>query len=117
MADVKMKNTFVDVELETGEVVKATLTYYHLLQLKNKHKDIYDRYNKIMVKGPQDEFDNLTIIYTGYLCAVLAESSIEDAMSEEEFICAFTPDREYTGQILSQLINPKKAKASANRSN
>ena len=115
--DVKMKNTFVDIELETDEVVKATLTYYHLLQLKNKHKDIYDRYNKIMVKGPQDEFDNLTIIYTAYLCAMLAEGAFDDAMSEEEFISVFTPDREYMGQILSLLINPKKAKASANRSN
>lgn len=116
MADVKLKNTFVDIELETGEVVKATLTYYHLLQLKNKHKDIYDRYNKIMVKGPQDEFENLTIIYTGYLCAMLAEGAINDAMSEEEFICAFTPDREYMGQILMRLLNSKKAKASANHS-
>ena len=116
MADTKMKNTFVEIELETGEVVKATLTYYHLLQLKNKHKAVYDRYNKIMVKSPQDEFENLTIVYTGYLCAMLAEGTIDDAMSEEEFICAFTPDREYMGQILGMLLNPKKAKASANHS-
>lgn len=115
MADVKMKNTFVDIELETGETVKATLTYYHLLQLKNKHKDVYERYNKIMVKAPQDEFENMTIIYTGYMCAMLAEGKMNEAMSEEEFLCVFTPDREYAGKILTQLLNPKKAKASADR--
>lgn len=112
----KMKNTFFDFELETGETVKLTLSYWFLLQLKNKHKDIYERYNKIMVNNPQDEFDNITILYTGYLCGLLSEDKIDEAMSEEEFICAMTPDRQYIGEALTALIAPKKAKASANRS-
>ena len=112
----KMKNTFVDFELETGEVAKLTLSFYALLQLKNSKKDVYERYNKIMTKGPQDELEGITILYTAYLCGLLLNNKIDDAMDEEEFICSVTPDREYVMETMQGLINPKKAKASANRS-
>lgn len=112
----KFKNTYVDIELETGETVKATLAYIHLLHLKNHNKEIYDRYNRIMTKGPQDELEIITVIYAAYLCACVANDEIEEAMTEEEFLSVMSPDREYAGQILTQLYNPKKAKASADRS-
>ena len=108
------KNTFVDIDLENGETVKATLTFYYLLQLKNKHKKAYERYNKIITNGAADEFDNITVMYTGYLCAFLADNGdIEDAMSEEEFISVLSPDREYLTECVTMLLAPKKAKASA----
>lgn len=114
---MEAKNTFVEIELETGEVVRATLTFYYLLQLKNKHKKVYERYNKIITNGAADEFDNITVMYTGYLCAFLADNGdIEDAMSEEEFISALSPDREYLTECVTMLLAPKKAKASAARS-
>ena len=107
------KNTFVDIELETGEVVRATLTFYYLYKLKTSEKGLYKRYNAIMNKGPQDEFDNITILYTAYMCAQIAEDAVDDAMSEEEFMASLSPDREYMGELLQLLVNPKKATASA----
>ena len=112
----KMKNTFVDFELETGEVAKLTLSFYALLQLKNSKKDVYERYNKIMTKGPQDELEGITILYTAYLCGLLLNGNIDEAMDEEEFICSVTPDREYVMETMQGLINPKKAKDSVSRS-
>ena len=112
----KFKNTYIDIELETGETVKATLSYIHLLHLKNNDKEAYDRYNKIMTKGPQDELDSVYIIYVAYLCALVAEGSFDEAMTEEEFLSVMSPDREYAGELFTQLINPKKATASAVRS-
>ena len=114
--NTKMKNTFVDFELETGEVVKLTLSFYALLQLKNANKDVYARYNKIMTKGPQDELESITLLYAAYLCGLLLSECIDDAMDEEEFICSLTPDREYIMETIQLLINPKKARASASRS-
>lgn len=113
MAEPKFKHTFYDFELETGETVKLTLTYFFLLKLKNGHKDVYEKYNRIMTKGPQDEFDNITLLYTAYLCGLLAEDKYDEAMTEEEFIYSISPDRGVIGDALSALISPKKAKASA----
>lgn len=114
--DAKMKHTFYKFELETGEEVNLTLTFYFLLKLKTGHKEQYEAYNRIMTKGPQDEFDNITLLYTAYLCGLLAEDRYDDAMTEEEFICSLAPDREEIGKALGALVAPKKAKASATRS-
>lgn len=116
MAEPKFKHTFYDFELETGETVKLTLTYYFLLKLKNGHKDVYEKYNKVMTKGPQDEFDNITLLYTAYLCGLIAEDKYGEAMSEEDFIYVVPSDRGAIGDALSALISPKKAKASVTRS-
>lgn len=113
---MEAKNTFVDIELENGETVKATLTFYYLLKLKNMNRGLYERYNKVMTKGPQDEFDNITLLYAAYMCAQIAEGTDEDAMDEEEFLSVLSPDREYMAQLLQLLVNPKKARASAARS-
>lgn len=111
MADAK--NTFVDFELDDGSVIKLTLTYRYLLQFKTKCKSLYDRYNKIIVKGVQDEFDNLTIIYTAYLCAYLQiHGSTEESMTEDAFIDAVSSDREAVSFAIQSLIYPKKARAS-----
>lgn len=112
----KFKNTYIDIELETGETVKATLAYIHLLHLRNHNKEAYDRYNKIMTKGVQDELDSIYILYVAYLCALVAKDNFDEAMTEEEFLSVMSPDREYAGELFTQLVNPKKAKASADRS-
>lgn len=112
----KFKNTYVEIELEDGSTVKATLAYIHLLHLKTHDKAVYDRYNKIMTKGPQDELEIVTVLYAAYLCACVAEGYLDEAMTEEEFLTVMSPDREYAGQLLSQLYTPKKAMASAVRS-
>lgn len=93
-----------DFELADGTVVKVTLRFYSLYQLKSKNKAAYDAYNKIMTRGPQEELDNATIIYTAYLCANLNE----DCMTEMEFLELMPDDREYVATVLGKLINPKK---------
>lgn len=110
--------TYYDFEMETGEVLKLTLNYLALYKLQAKDRKSWEEYNRIMTKGPQDEFDNLRLLYTGYLCGLLMDKGeMEDAMDFEEFISETSPDREYIGQTLKSLVNPKKAMASAAPSN
>lgn len=106
MDNKKMLNTVADFELADGTVVKTTLTYYSLYQLKAKAKGVYERYNKIMTKGPQEELENVTILYAAYLCANVKD--IESCMSEIEFMQLMPTDREYIGEVLGALIHPKK---------
>ena len=42
-----MKCTFKELELQNGEVIKLTLNFARLLQLKNKRKKVYEEYNDI----------------------------------------------------------------------
>lgn len=105
--DKKMiPNTVVEFELADGSVVKMTLTFFSLYQLKGKNKVAYEKYNKIMTRGPQEELENCTVLYTAYLCANVADA--ENCMSELEFLELMPVDREYVGNILQSLINPKK---------
>ena len=104
--DKKIPNTIYDFELDDGRVVKMTLRFYALYLLKSKNKQAYERYNKIMIKGPQEELENVTILYTAYLCANL--ENIDECMTEMEFLQNMPDDREYINEILSGLINPKK---------
>ena len=95
-------NTTIDFELVTGEIVPMTLTFYAVYQLKNKNKHLYDRYNKVMTKGAQDEFDMITVLYTAYCCANA------EPMSEEDFIMALGSDRNAVVQAIQTLTQPKK---------
>ena len=99
-------NNVYDFELADGTVVKVTLRFFSLYQLKSKNKSIYDRYNKIMTTGPKEELDNVLILYTAYLCANV--SDIDSCLDEMEFMELMPTDREYIGQILGDLIHPKK---------
>ena len=42
-----MNCTFKELQLQNGEVIKLTLNFRRLLQLKNKRKKLYERYNLI----------------------------------------------------------------------
>lgn len=106
MEDKKIPNTVYEFEFDNGEVVKMTLRFYSLYLLKSKNKQAYERYNKIMIKGPQEELENVTILYTAYLCANL--DHIEECMSELDFLQLMPDDREYVSGVLAKLINPKK---------
>lgn len=117
MAKKIARNTYVDMELDTGETVKLTLTFGALLQLKTKHAEDYSEYNRIMTKGVTDELDMVRIIYTAYLCGLMMRDGDTDgADTFEEFATVISPDREYLGEIVAKLIRPKKAMASGDRS-
>jgi hypothetical protein len=114
--DNKKLNTTYDFELEDGNVVKLSLSFYSLYKLRSDNKALYERYNRIMAnnaKGNFEELDSVFILYTAYVCA-----NIDDAnkLNEEEFILRCGSDRDAVSKALGVLINPKKAKASGNRS-
>lgn len=98
----KKMNTTIDYELENGVVVPMTLTFYAIYQLKNKNKPLYDRYNKVMTKGPQDELDMVTVLYTAYCCACA------EPMSEEDFMIGLGGDRKAVAEAIQKLTQPKK---------
>lgn len=99
-----MKNTILDFKLGDDTVLKMTLNYAQLYKLRAQNKSLYERYSKIIVKGAQDEFDNLTVLYTAYACANLDKALI----TEMEFIERMTIDREYIANSLQALMGQKK---------
>lgn len=104
----KPMNTTYDFTLCDGTVVKLTLNFYFLYQLRSNHKELYERYNKIMQSTNKNEFDVLdmvTICYVGYVCANLKEENI---LSEEEFYLMCGSDMNEVGKAVQHLITPKK---------
>lgn len=114
--DNRMLNTTYDFPLIDGSTVKLTLAFYYLYQLRSNHRDLYDRYNKIMQNTQKNEVDILdmvTVCYVGYMCAHLNDENI---LSEEEFYMMCGSDMNEVGKAMNHLVNPKKLQASANRS-
>ena len=101
-------------EFYDGTTCEMTLAFILLKKLASKNKKLYDRYNKIMSEGGKDEFDTLTVLYTAYVCANMES---ENLMSEDEFIEKCGTDRFALSEALNTMTNPKKRKASENRSN
>lgn len=107
-------NTVYELETNDGEKMKLTLAYRLLYKLRAKHRAEYDDYNRIMMKGAKDEFDNLTIIYTAYLCEQIDETGdTEGAMGFDEFMDLMPIDRSEVVRAVGMLIAPKKTMASA----
>lgn len=107
--DNKFLNTTYDFELADGQIVKLTLAFYHLYQLKNKNRGLYDRYNKIMTsmnKNNTDILDMVTIVYVGYVCANM---DAENLLSEEDFLMLCGSDIKAIGDAMNHLIRAKKA--------
>lgn len=106
-------SNFYSIEAEDGQKIDLTLNYARLYKLKATDSEAYAAYNQVMTKGAKDEFDNIRILYTGYLCAYLAENAkTEGAMDFEEFMSILPPDRDIVMGAVAMLIAPKKAKAS-----
>lgn len=103
--------TFTFVDDTTCEL---TLAFIMLKKLSSKNKKLYERCQKIMAHGGQDEFDTLTVLYTGYVCANM---DAENLLTEDEFIEKCGCDRFALNEALMALTNPKKRTASDARSN
>lgn len=107
-------NTVYELETIDGDKLKLTLTYRMLYKLRSKHREQYEEYNKIMTKGAKDELDNITVLYTAYLCEYMDENGDTDkAMSFDEFLDVLPFDRSDIMRAVGMLISPKKAMASA----
>lgn len=112
--DNKKLNTTTDFEFYDGTTVKLTLTFYAIYQLKNKNKSLYDRYSRIMTKGPADELEMITVLYAAYVCA---NSDDENILTEEEFLMQCGSDRMAVKKAIEELVQPKKQKGFDNHSN
>lgn len=107
--DNKKLNTHYDYTMADGTTVPMTLTFYALYQLKNKNKDLYERYNKVLASQANknyiyDELDNMTILYTAYCCA---NQNSENLMNEEEFLMQCGSNRQAVGEAIRALLTPK----------
>ena len=101
-----MKNTFLDLELEDGSKVQLTLNFSRLLQLKNKNKAMYEKYNKILCNGAKDAIeDTITVIYVAYLCANIEQ---EEVLSFNQFSEVIPQNFIEINNICQELITPKK---------
>ena len=100
-----IKSRMIPLELENGEIVQLTLNFGKLLNVRAKRKDIYDRYNKIMMDGSTDILDSATVVYVAYLCGL---DNLEEAMSEEEFMTLLPPYTNVTINLFIELTRPKK---------
>lgn len=105
----KMLNSNYNFELADGTTVPLTLNFYHLYQLRNKNKPLYDRYNRTLNAQSAkdyvyDELDNMTILYAAYCCANFDK---EDALTEEEFLMLCGSDRQAVGNAIKGLLAPK----------
>lgn len=102
-----MLNTTTEFEFCDGTKTKLTLAFYYLYKLRSNHKNLYDRYNKIMQETDGKNFDILdmvTVCYVAYMCAHVDE---ENVMSEEEFMMLCGSDMTVIGKAVKALINPK----------
>lgn len=101
-----MKNTYQELELNDGQIVKMTLNFARLLKVKNDQPQIYDRFMKVLQNQQFDiVFDSLAVLYTGYLCANIGNESI---LSEDEFMELVPFDLEIINVKAGQLIQGKK---------
>lgn len=106
-----MKCTFKELELQNGVVIQLTLNFKRLLQLKNKRKKLYERYNLIYNKQIKDNtFDIITILYVAYLCANIDEIDTDKLMSEDEFMEEIPQSFTLINNLVLELTNPKSKK-------
>lgn len=109
-----MKNTFLNMKLENGEKIELTLNFARLLQLKNKNKAIYEKYNKILCNGAKDAIeDTITVIYVAYLCANVDK---EELLGFNEFAGLIPQNFGEINNVCQELISPKKKKDLENHS-
>lgn len=103
--NVMLKSTVIDFELVNGEKVQLTLNFSQLLNVRNKRKVDYEKYNKVIMEGAKDIFDNVQVVYMAYLCGL---DDVDEAMSESEFIALIPPYMNVINETVSDLIAPKK---------
>lgn len=104
-----------EFEFYDGTKCYMTLSFIALKKLSSKNRSLYERCQSVMARGGKDEFDTLSVLYAAYICANM--DSGETLLTEDEFIEKCGCDREAIMSALTAMTTPKKAKASAVRSN
>lgn len=115
MAASKPKlNTTYELEDINGDKIKLTLAYRYLYQLRAKHREQYEEFNRIMMKGAKDYFDNISVLYTAYLCEAIAENGdTGGCKSFDDFLDILPVDMQEVMRAVGMLVAPKKTMASA----
>lgn len=106
MESPNIKNTFWEIELGNGEKTTLTLNFARLYKLRAKNRNLYDRYNKIIMGEIKEEIDNVVIIYVAYVCAHIDENYL----SFEQFLDVAPYDRAAIGIAIERLLTPSKKK-------
>lgn len=104
IASTKKRFTLAD-----GTEVELCLNFKRLYSLKEKRKNLYNRYNNIIMNGAKDVFDFITVLYAAYICGLENEA---DAMSEECFVEKMPPYQAIVVEMVKELTEPKKTTAS-----
>lgn len=73
----------ITYKLLDGQEVDMELTLEGLYELKEVKKEEYEKINKILLNGVTDVFEQITILYTAYLCANI--NNVNNCMTYEEF--------------------------------
>lgn len=103
-----------EFEFYDGTSCEMTLAFILLKKLSCKNKDLYKRCQKVMTNGPEDELDMIATLYAAYVCANMNE---ENLLTEDEFTEKCGCDRFALKDAFETMTNPKKRKASVDRSN
>lgn len=106
-------NTTYEMETADGGIIRLTLAYRYLYQLRAKHREQYEGVNRVLSKGAKDLFDNIEVLYGAYLCQLIADTGdTEGCMSFDEFLDVCPPFEDMAVAV-GMLVAPKKVKASA----
>ena len=103
-----------EFEFYDGKTCEMTLAFILLKKLSCKNKELYKRCQKVMTNGPEDELDMIAVLYAAYVCANM---NGENLLTEDEFTEKCGCDRFALRDAFDAMTNPKKRKASADRSN
>lgn len=110
MEESENMNGKINMELENGKEVELALNFASLYKIRGLKKDVYDRYNKVIMKGTEDTFDTVTVLYTAYLCANV--DNLDECMGEMEFMENLPYNPPELARKCNELISAKKKKAS-----
>lgn len=77
------KTTVEKIQLKDGKEVELMVNFAALYKLRTINKSLYDKYNKVLMKGSEDVLELLPVVYAGYVCANIDNAA--SCMSEKEF--------------------------------
>ena len=88
------KFTFKEYKFPDGRMVKCTVAFNFLIQLREANEKIYERVNKCLLLGVKELADAPFVLYGAYLCACYAgeNGGVENIIPENEFIDALDDD-------------------------
>jgi len=99
---------YIEYEMEDGEKIEMSLTFAQIMKLRSEDKELYDKVNKVLTKGPEDVMEIPTVLYAAYLCAC----NDEKKYTYRGFIENMNQGYEYNMESVKGLIAPSKKRRS-----